>query len=68
VKYYVSPLVFADGEMMHRHAFKEISNPYSDFGDMRNWSIFHKIEMLAEWNGIPPWWQRILFYPDGKVR
>jgi len=68
VKYYVSPLVLLNGWMKHQHAYKEISNPYTDFGNMKNWSLFPKIDVPPEWNGMPPHWQRILFFPDGKPR
>lgn len=66
VKYYVSPLSLADGYMKHQHAYKEISNLRTAFGDGLDWNIFRHIAMPPEWNGMPPWWQRILFYPDGK--
>lgn len=62
VKYYVSPLTFADGFMKHEHAYKEISNPHTNFGDVINWDIFPKMNLPPEWNGMPPWWQRILFF------
>jgi hypothetical protein len=68
VKYYTSPITFMDGMMKVQHAFKEVSNPITDFGHFQNWDIFRVNLMLLEWNGMPPWWQRIIFYPDGKVR
>jgi hypothetical protein len=68
VKFYVSPLVLLNGWMKHQHAYKEISNPYTDFGIMENWTLFPKIDVPVEWNGMPPHWQRILFFPDGKSR
>jgi hypothetical protein len=51
-----------------QHAFKEVSNPITDFGHFQNWDIFRRNVLSPEWNGMPPWWQRIIFYPDGKVR
>ena len=32
--------VLKDGVMMHQHAYKEVSNPKTDFGDGINWDIF----------------------------
>jgi hypothetical protein len=66
VKYYSSPLVLKDGVMLHTHAYKEISNPKTEFGDNINWDIFKKHNLPPERNGMPEFWQRILFFPDGK--
>ena len=64
-----SPITFIDGMLKVQHAFKEVSNPITDFGPpFHNWDIFHWIVMPPEWNGMPPWWQRTIFYPDGKPR
>lgn len=68
VKYYVSPITSMNGAMKVQHAFKEISNPITDFGLFHDWDIFRVIVMPPEWNGMPSWWRRIIFYPDGKVR
>ncbi len=68
VKYYVSPITFIDGWLKVQHAFREVSNPMTDFGDWVDWDIFQTFKMHPDWNGMPPWWQRILFYPDGKPR
>jgi hypothetical protein len=68
VKFYSSPLVWKDDVMMHQHAYKEVSNPKTDFGDGVNWDIFKKFDLPAEANGMPSHWQRILFFPDGKPR
>jgi hypothetical protein len=67
VKYYAAPLASIDGMTRIQHAFMEVSNPITDFGNFQNWDIFC-MNMPAEWNGMPPWWQRIMFYPDGEVR
>jgi hypothetical protein len=67
VKYYTSPITFIDGMLKVQHAFKEVSNPITDFGHFQNWDIFRRNVLSPEWNGMPPWWQRIIFYPDGKV-
>jgi hypothetical protein len=69
VKYYTSPVTFMDGMLKVQHAGKEVSNPITDFGHFHDWDIFRLNEIPHEWeNGMPPWWQRIMFYPDGKVR
>jgi hypothetical protein len=68
VKYYTAPFMFIDGALRIQHAFKEISNPATDFGKFQDWDIFRMNVLPPEWNGMPPWWQRIMFYPDGKVR
>jgi len=69
VKYYTNPLMFIDGMFRIQHVFMEISNPITDFGHFHDWDIFHTYVMHPEWkNGMPPWWQRIMFYPDGEVR
>jgi hypothetical protein len=54
--------------LRHDHAYKEISNPLTDFGDNADWSIFKKFILPPEMNGMPPHWQRIIFFPDGKPR
>jgi hypothetical protein len=68
VKYYSAPVVFRDGFVGIQHAFMEVSNPITDFGNLQNWDIFRTDPMPPEWNGMPPWWQRIMYYPDGEVR
>jgi hypothetical protein len=68
VKYYAAPLSFMNGILAIHHAFMEISNPITDFGNDQNWDIFRRHILPPEWNGMPPWWQRIMFYPDGKPR
>jgi hypothetical protein len=68
VKFYVSSNSIEDGYMKQQHAYKEISNPDTRFGAARNWNLFHQFDLPPEWNGMPPHWQRVLFFPDGKVR
>jgi hypothetical protein len=68
VKYYSSPITFADNMLRHDHAYKEISNPMTDFGNDVDWNIFKKFVLPPEMNGMPPHWQRIIFFPDGKPR
>jgi hypothetical protein len=54
VKYYTSPITFIDGSLKAQHAFKEVSNPITDFGAFHDWDIFRMIAMPPEWNGAPP--------------
>lgn len=68
VKYYSSPITIADNMLRHDHAYKEISNPATDFGNDVDWSIFKKFILPPEMNGMPAHWQRIIFFPDGKPR
>lgn len=68
VKFYVSPLSFSENILVHRHGYKEVSNPVTYFGNDINWDIFYKIGMTPEQNGVPLHWQRIKFYPDGRPR
>jgi hypothetical protein len=68
VKYYVAPVDFENGFLRQQHAFDETNNPRNDFDKARDWKLFHKVDVPPEWNGMPPHWQRILFFPDGKSR
>jgi hypothetical protein len=68
VKYYVAPLTFEGGYLKQQHAYKEVSNPTTNFGNGKNWDVFRKHELPPEANGMPAHWQRILFFPDGKSR
>jgi hypothetical protein len=69
VKYYSAPIMFIDGSLRIQHAFMEISNPITDFGHFKDWDIFDTYAMHPDWkNGMPTWWQRIMFYPDGVPR
>jgi hypothetical protein len=42
VKCFSSPISFSNNVLRHDHAYKEVSNPSSDFGDNVDWSIFKK--------------------------
>jgi hypothetical protein len=66
VKFYTAPNSIEGTELMQQHAYKEISNPVTYFGLNRNWDLFQKWELPPEANGMPPHWQRVLFFPDGK--
>jgi hypothetical protein len=66
VKFYSSPITLANNVLRHDHAYKEISNPRTDFGDNKDWDIFRKFDLPPEFNGMPKHWQRIIFFPDGN--
>ena len=68
VKFYSSPVTLANNVLRHDHAYKEVSNPQTDFGENKDWSIFRKFDLPPEFNGMPTHWQRIIFFPDGKPR
>jgi hypothetical protein len=68
IKYYSSPITFANNMLRYDHAYQEISNPATDFGNNADWGIFKKFLSPPEMNGMPPHWQRIIFFPDGKPR
>lgn len=68
VKYYSSPISFSDRVLRHDHAYKELSNPLTRFGENVDWSIFKKHILPPEMNGMPAHWQRIIFFPDGRPR
>jgi hypothetical protein len=59
---------FSNNVLRHDHAYKEVSNPSTDFGDDVDWSIFKRHILPPEMNGMPAHWQRIIFFPDGKPR
>jgi hypothetical protein len=65
VKFYVSALVFVDNKIAHLMRYKEISNPRNRFDGGRNWDIFADHEIPASWNGMPPHWLRLFYFPDG---
>jgi hypothetical protein len=62
VKYYTAQITFVDGALQFQQFAQEISNPITDFGNFHNWNILHMVD------SIPPWWKRIILYPDGKAR
>jgi hypothetical protein len=65
VKYYVQPILFTDGFLIHRHGYKEYSNPTTRFGDMINWNLFRTSLHSQNLGGMPDHWQRIILFPDG---
>ena len=64
IKFYVSLLKTRDNMVMHRHAYKEITNEASRFHEGRNWDLFQENSVPTGWNGMPPKWRRIFFFPN----
>jgi hypothetical protein len=64
IKFYVSHLRIGNGMVLHRHALKEISNPNNRFDSTRNWDLFSNYYVPPSWNGMPPKWHRIFFWPE----
>lgn len=54
VKYYASPIVWHNNQLTIQHAFKEYSNPTTDFGNNIDWNIFRPGPFPKERNGAPP--------------
>jgi hypothetical protein len=67
VKFYTSPNSVGGGYIKQEHAFKELSNPVTRSGASRNWNLFRRFDLPPGANGMPTHWQRVLFFPDGKV-
>ncbi|MGO4870345.1 MAG: hypothetical protein ACLPGW_06990 [Roseiarcus sp.] len=65
VKFYVSALVFVDNKIAHLMRYKEVSNPQNRFDSGRDWDIFSDHEIPSGWNGMPPHWLRLFYFPDG---
>jgi hypothetical protein len=63
IKFYVSLLETRNNMVMHRHAYKEITNKASLFHDGRDWDLFKEKSVPTSWNGMPSKWQRI-FFPE----
>ena len=59
VKFYVSHLDIGNGVVLHRHAYRELTNPSSRFYPDRNWDLFAGYYVPSSWNGMPPKWHRI---------
>jgi len=64
VKFYVSHLKIGNGMVMHRHALRELTNEASRFHAGRNRDLFANYYVPPSWNGMPPKWQRIFFWPE----
>jgi len=54
IKFYVSLLETRDNMVIHRHAYKEITNEASRFHEERNWDLFQENSVPTGWNGTPP--------------
>jgi hypothetical protein len=64
VKFYFSHIVYRDKSLTHSHTFKEISNPNNRFDPARDWNMFAEPNAKSGWNGMPPRWKRLLFFPN----
>jgi hypothetical protein len=64
VKFYVSDIGYRDKALRHDHAFKEISNPNNRFDPSCDWTMFAEPTAKSGWNGRPPRWKRLLFFPN----
>ena len=67
IKFYVSHLETKNEMVSHRHAFREITNTESKFHGGRNWDLFTDYYVPPSWNGMPPKWQRIFFFPNSAA-
>lgn len=67
IKFYVSHLLTINNCVLHRHAFRELSNSDTPFEPNRNWDLFAGYKVPASWNGMPPKWQRLFFFPENAV-
>ena len=65
ITFYVSHLETHDSVVMHRHALRELTNEPSRFNQGRNWELFTNYYVPSSWNGMPPKWQRLFFFPKG---
>ena len=63
IKFYVSHLETRDGIVHHRHAYREMTNEASRFYGGQNWDLFTGYVVPVSWNGMPPKWQRLFFFP-----
>lgn len=68
VKFYFSEIVYVDKVLMHDHTFKEISNHNNRFDQARDWDMFAEPQAARGWNGMPPRWRRVLFFPNSGPR
>jgi hypothetical protein len=63
INYYTIHLVMGLRHVNVRLGYAEISNDATQFGENIDWRMFR-----PEWSGNPPWWQSIMYYPDGRPR
>jgi hypothetical protein len=64
VKFYFSEIIYVGKYLVHDHSFKEISNNNNRFDRFRDWNMFAEPKAPRGWNGMPPQWKRLLFFPD----
>lgn len=64
VKFYVSHIGYRDKAISHDLTFKEISNPNNRFDPARDWNMFAEPNAKSGWNGMPPRWKRLVFFPN----
>jgi hypothetical protein len=50
--------------VMHRHSYREITNAASKYHGERKWDLFKDYYVPQSWNGMPPKWQRLFFFPN----
>jgi hypothetical protein len=63
VKYYAIHWVMGPRHVTVRLGYSEVSNVTTTLGNNIDWRIFHE-----EWSGRAPWWQPIVYFPDGRAR
>jgi hypothetical protein len=64
IEFYTSHVVHTNGMLGHSQGFKETSNPNNRFDSTRNWDMFAEPSRTPNWNGMPPKWKRLLFFPN----
>jgi hypothetical protein len=64
VTFYVSHLETRNNIVAHRHALREIINEASRFHQGRKWDLFTDYYVPPSWNGMPPKWRRLFFFPN----
>jgi hypothetical protein len=60
IKFYTTRVTFKNNVMRVDYAFKEISNPNTDFGNDVDWSIFRTPELAAGSHELPEHFERII--------
>ena len=63
IKFYVSHLQLSNEAVLHRHAYRELTNESSRFYAGQKWDIFKDYPVPSSWNGMPSKWQRLFFFP-----
>lgn len=68
VKYFSSIFRRQAGASALFQTFTEVSNPMNRFDQGRNWDLFPDQPDNFSWDGIPPHWQPLFRFPDGRIR